>query len=227
MPAREPPPPARGLRSYVRREGRMTPAQQRAVAELLALYELPASTGALDLAAVYGRHAPLCVEIGCGTGTVLVELARRHPDNDYLGIEVYRPGLGRLLNEVTALGLTNVRVAAADALDVLGTALAPRAIEQLYVFFPDPWPKKRHHKRRLLTPDFFDLASQRLAEHGRAFVATDWPDYAESIEAALAEAGALAVLGRGIRPHWRPVSRYEARARREGRAVAEWLLAPA
>jgi tRNA (guanine-N7-)-methyltransferase len=217
----------RPVRSFVRREGRITPAQQRALEALLARYAVPASTGQLEPERLFGRRAPLCVEIGCGTGTVLAALAARNPGNDYIGIEVYRPGLGQLLNTVERLGLGNVRVTSNDAVEVLAERLPPRSLEQLHVYFPDPWPKKRHHKRRLLNAPFLQLAAGRLAGHGRLFIATDWQDYADGIELAFAQVPGLALLARDLRPAWRPVSRFEARASREGRPVREFMLAPA
>ncbi len=217
----------RPVRSFVRREGRITPAQQRGLEALLARYALPPSTAQLEPQHLFSRRAPLCVEIGCGTGTVLSALAAANPGNDYIGIEVYRPGLGQLLNAVEHLGLTNVRVTSEDAVEVLAERLPPQSLEQLHVYFPDPWPKKRHHKRRLLNAPFLQMAAGRLAAHGRLFIATDWQDYADGIELALAQVPALALLARDLRPAWRPVSRFEARANREGRAVREFMLAPA
>lgn len=183
----------------------------------------------LDTERLFGRRAPLVVEIGCGAGEVLVALAAAHPEQNHLGIEVYRPGVGRLLRALDEQGLANVRVAIGDATEVLRRGLAPACVDVLLVFFPDPWPKKRHHKRRLLQPAFLELACTRLADHGRLYVATDWAEYAEQILAAAAEVPGLVNLGvtgdYAPRPRWRPLTRFEARALREGRRVYDLLFA--
>ena len=169
----------RTVRSFVVRAGRMTGAQRRALTELGDRYLLGFTGDPLDLDRRFGRHAPRTVEIGFGAGDALVALAGGEPARDFLGIEVYPPGVGRLLARCDEAGLENVRVAMADALDVLESWLAPSSVEEVLVWFPDPWPKKRHHKRRLVQPWFAMLVHRVLQPGGRLFLATDWEPYAE------------------------------------------------
>ncbi len=217
--------PRRRIRSFVRREGRLTPAQRRALEELLPRYGVPGH-GPLDPAALFGRRAPLTVEVGFGNGEVLAALAQAHPERDHLGIEVHRPGVGRLLNRVHGLGLSNVRVAVDDAMEVL-PRLPEGSIDLLLVFFPDPWHKKRHHKRRLVNAEFARLAASRLRPGGHLHLATDWEDYARQMLEVLGAEPALRNLsptGDFVpRPDSRPVTRFEARGRRLGHEVFDLL----
>ncbi len=169
----------RAVRSFVVRAGRMTAAQRRALAELGERYLLDFSGGPPNLDRVFGRRASRTMEVGFGTGDALIALAGSEPARDFLGIEVYPPGVGRLLAGCHEAGLENVRVAMNDALDVLEHWLAPSSVEEVLVWFPDPWPKKRHHKRRLVRPWFAALVHRVLQPGGSLHLATDWEPYAE------------------------------------------------
>ncbi len=218
----------RQVRSFVRREGRMTPAQRRALETLWPRYGIPFQARPLDLDAVFGRRAPRLMEIGCGMGESLLAMAADHPGNDYLAVEVYRPGVGTLLRRLADAGLENVRILNEDAVAVLAHMIAPAALDGVYLFFPDPWPKKRHHKRRIVQPAFLRLVHSRLRPGGSLHMVTDWEDYAGHMLAAVAQAGGWRnVAGEGCfspRPAWRPLTKYEQRARRLGHAVFELAL---
>src|SRR5580693_668139 len=168
----------RSIRSFVTRAGRITAAQERALAELWPAYGVDPGPGTLDLPAVFGREAPRTLEIGFGNGENLITLAAAHPQRDFLGVEVHRPGVGRLLLALEARALTNVRVICHDAVEVLEQQIAPQWLQEILVHFPDPWPKKRHHKRRLIQPPFAELLASRLMHGGLLRLATDWQPYA-------------------------------------------------
>ena len=176
----------RAIRSFVLRSGRVTEAQQRALEALWPRFGVAFAPHPLDLDALFMRRAPRVVEIGFGNGDNLLSLARAHPERDYLGIEVHRAGVGRLLMGVQAESLTNVRIVCHDAVEVLERQIPARSIDELLILFPDPWPKKRHHKRRLIQPDFAALAASRLAPGGVLRLATDWEPYARHMLEALA-----------------------------------------
>jgi tRNA (guanine-N7-)-methyltransferase len=195
----------------------MTAAQQRALAELLPRYGLPPGDGPVDFRALFGRTAPVAVEIGFGNGDALARLAAAHPETDYLGIEVHRPGVGRLLARLESEGLTNVRVACADAKDVLAQRVPEGSLTAVYLWFPDPWPKNRHHKRRLVQPAFAALVRDKLAAGGVWHLATDWPAYAEHMQTALRAAEGFAPAETATRPD----TKYEARGRRLGHPVVD------
>jgi tRNA (guanine-N7-)-methyltransferase len=173
----------REIRSYVLRQGRTTPAQQRALDDLLPRYGLPFAFSPLQAKNIFGRNAPLILEIGSGMGETTAAIAQAHPENDYLAVEVHGPGVGSLLNRIDALGLRNLRVIRHDAVQVLEKMIADGALAGIHLFFPDPWPKKRHHKRRLVQPLFAALAARKLAPGGYLHAATDWPEYADQIDA--------------------------------------------
>jgi tRNA (guanine-N7-)-methyltransferase len=221
--------PLRSVRSFIRREGRITPAQRQALATFSADYCIEADDAPLDLDAVFGRHAPRHLEIGCGNGETLMSLAAQHPENDYLGIEVYRPGLGSLLQGLARERLENVWIITNDAVVTIECLIDDEALDLIYIFFPDPWPKKRHHKRRLIQPEFASLLRKRLKPHGRLFIATDWEDYAQHILMTMDEAGLVNLASSqnrfAPRPSWRPVSRYEKRSRTLGNRVRELVYA--
>lgn len=221
-------PQRRTVRSFVRRQGRITSAQRRALDTLWAHYGVEAQAAAvLDLDRVFGRRAPRVLEIGFGNGDALLTLAARNPGTDYLGIEVHRPGIGHLFLGLQAAGLDNVRVLCADARQVLEHHLADDALDQVCLFFPDPWVKKRHHKRRLVQEDFVELVRRRLKPGGRLDMATDWGDYAgHMMEVLSAAPGFRNLAGPGIyapRPDFRPPTRFEQRGQRLGHRV--WDLA--
>ncbi len=213
----------RPVRSFVRREGRMTDAQKDALERLWSRYGVEASSGALDIPALFGRTAPLVVEIGFGNGDHLAARAQTRPECDFLGIEVHRPGVGRLLLQAEQLGLSNVRVACTDAVEFLRDALPPGSVDEVVIFFPDPWPKKRHHKRRIVQPEFSAQITRALRSGGHLRLATDWADYARHMLAVLdAEPQLENVAGVGTfvpRPEDRPLTRFEARGIRLGHEV--------
>jgi tRNA (guanine-N7-)-methyltransferase len=216
----------RPIRSFVRREGRITAGQQRALAELWPRYGIVDTRRIDDLRALFGRDAPRWLEVGCGDGTCLALLAERNPDCDFVGVEVYRPGLGKLLNRVAQKSLGNVRVAAGDAMDIL-PGFSTGAFDGVYVLFPDPWPKKRHHKRRLVQAPFVAAVRRVMRRGARLYLATDAQDYAEHMRITLAQSGLFYDAGDAgwlPRPRSRPLTRYEARAIHDGRAVHELVF---
>lgn len=211
--------PIRTVRSYVRREGRITKAQRRALRELWRRYGVDLAQEPIDFAALFGRRAPVMLEIGFGNGEALCELARTHPQNDYVGIEVYRPGIGSLLLKLETLMLHNVRVICGDADEVFAEHVPADSLDAVYLFFPDPWPKKRHHKRRLIQPDFVARVARRLRPDGCVHIATDWQDYAEH---ALAVASQTPELENTAGQHdyvSRPDERLLTRFERRGQAL--------
>jgi tRNA (guanine-N7-)-methyltransferase len=214
-------PERRSIRSYVLRQGRMTDAQRAALSRLAPVYGLPFRSEPLALEQVFGRRAPAVLEIGFGMGETTAAIAQAHPQIDYLGVEVHAPGVGSLLRAIEARGLTNVRVIQHDALDVVRWMIAPQTVSGIHVFFPDPWPKKRHHKRRLLQPAFAALLAERLTAGGYLHVATDWAQYAEWILEALAQVPALANTAERYaeRPAYRPPTKFERRGLALGHRV--------
>jgi tRNA (guanine-N7-)-methyltransferase len=217
----------RRIRSFVLRAGRTTPAQERALDELWPSYGLDLKAAPLDLAAVFGRTAPRCLEIGFGAGEVIGALAETNPLIDYLGIEVHRSGMGRLLLRAQQCALKNLRVILSDAVDVLREHIADDSFDEVLVFFPDPWHKKRHHKRRLIEPSFVALAAAKLRSGGVLRLATDWQAYAEQMLSVCNANAALESLspdGTYVpRPKFRPPTRFERRGERLGHGV--WDLA--
>ena len=217
----------RRIRSFVLRAGRTTPAQERALSELWPTYGIELGEAPLDLQAVFGREAPRCLEIGFGAGEVIGALAETHSHIDYLGIEVHRAGVGRLLLRAQHGALKNLRVICSDAVDVLRDYIADASFDEILVFFPDPWHKKRHHKRRLIEPSFVSLAAAKLRSGGILRLATDWQAYAEQMLAVCNANAALESLSQNStyvpRPEFRPPTRFERRGERLGHGV--WDLA--
>ena len=214
------------IRSFVLRQGRYSPAQQRAVAELMPRYGVPYRPAPLDFAQLFGRVAPVVAEIGFGMGETTARIAAENPATDFLAIEVHAPGVGSLLRQVGAGELANVRIVQHDAVEVLRDMVAPDSLAALHVFFPDPWPKKRHHKRRLLQPDFVELAAARLAPGALLHVATDWQEYAEQVLAVLSASARLRNTTQGFapRPAHRPETKFERRGRQLGHGVWDLLF---
>lgn len=214
----------RKVRSFVRRPGRTTTAQRRALDTLWPRYGL-GDDGPIDLPAVFGRTAPVVVEIGFGDGEALFTSAVNHPEIDHLGIEVHEPGIGHLLVLLERAGLANVRLVARDAVEVLGTRLAPSSIDVVRIFFPDPWPKKRHHKRRLVQRPFVDVLAHVLKPGGGLHFATDWVGYAEHIEAVMADCVAFREIpapeAASDPALSRPSTKFERRGRRKGHEVRD------
>lgn len=214
--------PHRGVKSYVLRAGRITQAQKRALDELLPRYGIPFAGRPLDLDAAFGRRAPRVLEIGFGNGDTLVELAARSPATDFIGAEVHPPGVGHCLLEIESGALENVRLVAHDAVEVLAQGIAPASLDQVLLYFPDPWPKKRHHKRRIVNPDFAALVASRLVPGGRLKLATDWEPYAAvmlEVLGASPEFRNAAPGGGCIERPERGSTRFERRGQRLGHAV--------
>ena len=212
--------PHRGVRSFVVRAGRMTVAQERAWRDLWPAMGVPDTDEPLDLDALFGRRAPRTLEIGFGNGESLVALALAHPERDYLGIEVHRPGVGHLMLRCETEKLANVRAVCRDAVEVLQRRIADASLDEVLLYFPDPWPKKRHHKRRIVQPAFVDLVVSRLKPGGVFRMATDWQNYAEQMLAVAGDCAALrneSPAGDYVaRPDSRPVTKFERRGHRLG-----------
>lgn len=191
--------------------------------ELYPRYGLPFEKSMVDFAALFGREAPVTLEIGFGNGELLATLAAQHPERNFLGIEVHRPGVGRLLNQIEEEDLENVRVSTDDAVEVLREQIPEGSLDRLLIFFADPWPKKRHHKRRLIQPPFAELAASRLSPGGRLHLATDWEDYKDHMLEVLDACPQLVNLadagGTMPRPEDRPETHFERRGQRKGHGV--------
>jgi len=216
----------RKVRSFVRRPGRLTAAQRRALEQLLPRYAVPADARVpLDLDALFGRRAERVLDIGFGDGEAVVTCAANYPQIDYLGVEVHEPGIGHLLLLIEKTGLTNVRVIARDAADVTREQLGDASFDTVNLFFPDPWPKKRHHKRRLVQPAFVAEIARILAEGGLLHVATDWADYAEHARSVVAHNADFVPAAPEEMCHnpaaFRPPTKFERRGRRLGHEVVD------
>jgi tRNA (guanine-N7-)-methyltransferase len=212
---------SRPVRSFVLRQGRMSPAQTRAFEQLLPRFGVPFQPSPLDLAAVFGRVAPTILEIGFGMGETTAAIAQAHPQHDFLGIEVHAPGVGALLKRIEEAGLCNVRVVRHDAVEVVAQMIPLASLAGVHVYFPDPWPKKRHHKRRLLQASFVTSLAQRLAPGGYLHAATDWEEYAHEILATFAAESLLTNTAQTFapRPAWRPQTKFETRGMKLGHGV--------
>jgi tRNA (guanine-N7-)-methyltransferase len=213
--------PRRPVRSYVLRGGRLGSGQQRALTELGPRFVLPYATQALDTTAVFGRQAPLIVEIGFGMGDATAYIAAKRPDTDFLGIEVHEAGVGALLKKIGEQGLSNLRLVRHDAVEVLREMVAPASLAGVHIFFPDPWHKLRHHKRRLIQPPFIAALCTRLAPGGVLHCATDWQPYAEQMLQVLSAEPALQNTAEGYapRPDYRPLTKFEHRGLQLGHGV--------
>lgn len=213
----------RRIRSFVRREGRMTDGQKTAIDQLWPRFGLDASAQTYDLPRIFGRHAPVILEIGFGNGEHLLSRALNEPQHDFIGVEVHRPGVGRVLHHADKAGLTNLRAAAHDAVELLQQNIADGALQEIVIYFPDPWHKSRHHKRRLIRPEFAILLARKLAKGGHLLLATDWAHYAEQmleVLNAVPEFENTATDGRYVSRHvTRPKTRFEARGERLGHEV--------
>ena len=209
------------IRSFVLRQGRVSNAQRRAVETLLPRFGIAYAPALLDLNAAFGRPTPKILEIGFGMGETTAQIALAHPQNDYLGIEVHTPGVGSLLRLIEAHALANVRIIQHDAVEVLSHMMAPESLSAIHVFFPDPWPKKRHHKRRLIQPPLVRLLSSRLLPGGCLHLATDWEDYALQMLEVLSAEAQLVNSGQGFtaRPAYRPLTKFETRGLKLGHRV--------
>ncbi|GAB4295969.1 MAG: tRNA (guanosine(46)-N7)-methyltransferase TrmB [Methylophaga sp.] len=218
----------RPIRSFVRREGRLTPGQQKALDELWPAFGIEDSDEPLDMTTLFGRNAPVVLEIGFGNGASLAEMAKNQPDHDFIGIEVHRPGVGQLLKSIETEALDNVRVACTDAVAFLKTRIQDNSLDRIQIFFPDPWHKKRHHKRRIIQPAFVNVLADKLKAGGHLHLATDWQDYADQMLADIS--GNQRFLNCGDesgfieRPDYRPVTKFEQRGQRLGHGVWDLLF---
>lgn len=214
-------PPRRAIRSFVVRAGRMGTGQQRALAELAPRWVLPFAARPLDFDAAFGRHATRVVEIGFGMGDATAQIAQARPDTDFLGLEVHPPGVGALLQRIEERSLTNLRILQHDAVEVIEQMVTPGTLAGVHVFFPDPWHKKRHHKRRLIQPAFVALLASRLAPGGYLHCATDWQPYAEQMLEVLSAEPALRNRfdGYAPKPDYRPLTKFENRGLKLGHGV--------
>ena len=221
-------PPQRRVRSFVRRPGRITPSQARALDELWPTVGVEFDGQPLDLAALFGRDADVVLEIGYGNGDTLVEMAATHPEQNFLGVEVHEPGVGHCLIAAEQRAVTNLRLIMHDAIEVLSEQIPDESLARINLYFPDPWPKKRHHKRRLIQPAFLELAARKLKPEGRLCIATDWANYAEHIDETLETSDRFLVdLTRehaGDAPIDRPVTKFERRGLAKGHRIRDWRL---
>ncbi len=222
--------PHRKIRSYVLREGRLTAGQQRAFETLWPQFGIDFTPGqTLDLPGIFGNPNPVILEIGFGNGTSLAEMASQHPEQNYLGIEVHSPGVGRLLLDIEQRTLNNLRVMRHDAVELLEQGIAPASLAGVYLFFPDPWHKKKHHKRRILQPAMVQLLAQAIQPGGIFHAATDWEHYAEQMLEVLNEAHEQFenTAGPGSfapRPNYRPSTKFEQRGERLGHGVWDLIF---
>jgi tRNA (guanine-N7-)-methyltransferase len=207
------------IRSYVLRQGRTTPAQKRALDTLVPLYGLPFLEEKIVPEKAFGRLAPLVLEIGSGMGETTAAIALAHPEADFIAVEVHGPGIGSLLNRIESAGLRNLRVIRHDAMEVLERMVADDSLSAIHLFFPDPWPKKRHHKRRIVQPEFASLAARKLVPGGVIHAATDWPEYADHMETVFAGDALLERAARGFVP--RTTTKFEARGQRLGHPIRD------
>jgi tRNA (guanine-N7-)-methyltransferase len=211
----------RHIRSFVLRQGRVSNAQRRAIDVLLPRFGIAYTDSPYDFDAAFGRSAPKFLEIGFGMGETTAQIAAAHPQNDYIGVEVHTPGVGALLREMDAQQLTNVRIIQHDAVDIVTHMVAAASLAGVHLFFPDPWPKKRHHKRRLLQPAFVHLLASRLQPGGYLHVATDWQEYAAQILEVCSAEPALINTANDFapRPAYRPQTKFESRGVKLGHGV--------
>ncbi|WP_090566146.1 tRNA (guanosine(46)-N7)-methyltransferase TrmB [Nitrosomonas sp. Nm33] len=214
------------IRSYVLRQGRISNAQRNAYETLLPEFGIPFSTKQLNLEKVFGRSAPKILEIGSGMGETTATIAQQYPQNDYVALEVHTPGVGSLLSQIKILELTNLRIIQHDAVEVLQHMLPTESLDGVHIFFPDPWPKTRHHKRRLIQPAFVSLLCKHLKSGGYIHVATDWKDYAEQILFVLNNEAFLTNTTTDfvVRPQYRPLTKFEQRGLRLGHNVWDLIF---
>lgn len=216
------------IRSFVRRQGKITAGQRLAREQLLSQWSLPYQATRLNLEAVFGRAAPVTLEIGFGMGETTAQMAQAMPERNFLGLEVYPAGVGSLLRRIESEGISNIRIIEHDAVEVLEHCIGDGCLESVHIYFPDPWPKARHHKRRLIQPLFIERLVPKLRLGGLLHCATDWAPYAEQmLEVLEACSGLQNCAGRGYapRPEWRPLTKFESRGLRLGHPVSDLLFA--
>lgn len=219
----------RTVKSYVCRTGRITARQKGALQKYWPEYGLEVQDGLINFNQIYGRNAPTVLEVGFGMGDALLEMAHLNPDTNYLGIEVHKPGVGRLLDDIAAQGLCNIRVYCADALEVLTKCISDATLDSILLFFPDPWPKKRHHKRRIIQVGMIEMLWSKLKVNGVVHVATDVEDYANYILRMFTNSrGFINQNGQGnfapCRPDNRPQTKYEQRGSKCGHSIWDMLF---
>lgn len=216
----------RSIRSYVLRQGRISNAQRRAHTELLPAFGIAFSPTPLDLDAAFGRAAPKILEIGFGMGETTAAIAQQHPECDYLGVEVHTPGVGSLLARVAELRLENIRIVQHDAVEVLRQMIGPGTLDGVHIYFPDPWPKKRHHKRRLLQAPFVALLASKMKRGAVVHACTDWEDYAAQMLQVFSAEAMLANTASGFadRPDARPQTKFERRGLDLGHRVWDLIF---
>ncbi|MGB5258758.1 MAG: tRNA (guanosine(46)-N7)-methyltransferase TrmB [Woeseiaceae bacterium] len=218
--------PHRSIRSFVRRTGRLTPPQQRALQELWPVYGIDLTDEALNFDRLFGRSRDVVLEIGFGNGETLVQQAQENPQVNFVGIEVHEPGIGHCLLKAEDAGITNLKLVMHDAIEVLRDQVAPESLQRVNLYFPDPWPKKRHHKRRIVQPAFLELLHSRLVQGGAWHIATDWANYAEHIDEVLALSDLFSCDERrehaGDEPLDRPRTKFEQRGLRKGHRIVDW-----
>lgn len=218
----------RRIRSFVKREGRLTTGQERAIKELFPLFGLELNNSILNLDDTFQRVAPRILEIGFGNGASLSEMAKNNPEQDYIGIEVHRPGVGTLLTQIETLGLTNIRVMNEDAIEVLNQMIASESLDAVYLFFADPWHKTKHHKRRIVQQEFVQLLRKKLKVGGIFHMATDWEDYAKHMMRVMnISEGFENTAGKDkyiSRPDYRPLTKFEQRGQRLGHGVWDLIF---
>jgi tRNA (guanine-N7-)-methyltransferase len=218
----------RSVRSFVRRAGRLTPSQARALEELWPAFGVDPGGALLDLDALFERKAPTVLAMGFGNGESLVQQAGEHPDWNFLGIEVHEPGVGHCLLKAAQAGVTNLKLIMADAVEVLTDAIPRDSLTRINLYFPDPWPKKRHHKRRIIQPPFLEKLHTALRAGGTLHIATDWANYAEHIDEAISASGLFTLIERrehaGDRPLDRPPTKFERRGLKRGHRIVDWCF---
>jgi tRNA (guanine-N7-)-methyltransferase len=219
----------RPVRSYVLRQGRLTSGQAFALEHYWQRYGIDFSKKKLDLDIEFGRPSPKILDIGVGMGDTTITLARAHPENDYLAVEVHEPGIGSLLRQAQTADINNLRVIHNDVIETLKYQIPEQSLDQVYIFFPDPWPKKRHHKRRLINPEFLALLKPRLKSHARIYIATDWQNLAEHVlNICDNDSDLFNLAGRGFaapRPVWRPLTKFEQRGKNLKHQVWDFIYA--
>jgi tRNA (guanine-N7-)-methyltransferase len=217
------------IRSFVLRDGRMTSAQKDALETSWPVHGIDFSKEPLDLDKIFSRRAPRILEIGTGMGDATAQIAKSNKENDYLAVEVHRPGIGSLMRQIEENKLSNIRLMSYDIVEILKYQLPENTIDCVYIFFPDPWPKKKHHKRRLISSSLLTLIKPVLKKHGRLFIATDWENYAEQIIDVIEhQVDVINLAGNdkySPRPRWRPMTKFEKRGLNKGHHVFDFVLA--
>jgi tRNA (guanine-N7-)-methyltransferase len=221
-------PRARHVRSFVLRAGRLTEGQKRALDELWPVYGITGGDAVLDFGALFSNDHPVIMEIGFGNGDATWQMAAAQPDENYLGVEVHKPGVGHLLLKIAEHGLSNIRIACEDAVELLSLRIPDRSLSGVRIYFPDPWPKKRHHKRRIIQPRFLGLLARKMRSGGILHLATDWKPYAEHMLEVMHNSNDFENLspdgGALPRPEWRPATKYEKRGERLGHGVSDLVF---